>query len=139
MGAKFRKQETVSVICELEISSKRVYTILKTFFLFQIINRRDLCQMVPSPVPKLQVRPLRKQGFILALHSVFPIIGPFDAHRYHYQQNRSKSRSAGSSLKFSCFGPYVSNDDNRGLHIRVVRFVQLFENAHSHSPIEHIF
>ena len=32
----------------------------------------------------------------------FPLVGSFDAHRYHYWQNRSTSRSAASALKISC-------------------------------------
>ena len=81
-------------------------------------------------------RPFKKTNFcFLALHSVFPLFGPFDVHRYHSYRNQSISRSAASALKYSCFGPYVNISGNGGIYIREVLFVQHFENALSHPPI----
>ena len=37
------------------------------------------------------------------------------------------------------FGPCINNGGNGGLYFRVVRFVQLFENAWSHAPSDAFF
>ena len=71
-------------------------------------------------------RVLKNEVLILALQSVFPLFGPFDVHRYHFQQNRSISTSAASALKFLCFGPNVYISGNEGLYIRVALFGTTF-------------
>ena len=54
--------------------------------------------------PGIYVKPFQKMEVLIfgAALVFFPLFGPFDAHRYRSQRNRSISRSAASALKCSC-------------------------------------
>ena len=94
---------------------------------------------MPGPV---STRPFKKAevlifgaalGFFHHLVHLMPIGAIFS------EIDQYLTRSAASALKFSCFGPYLNISGNGGLYIRVVLFVQLFENALSHPLSDAVF
>ena len=81
---------------------------------------------------------IKKRSFGCGPELGFSIIWSFDSHRCHSSGNRSISRSAASALEFSCLVHTLTMHGGNGeLYIRVVQFVQVFENTLFHPNLIH--